>query len=184
MLYLESLLSSKQIQYSKVKELFSLHPTLLNEYQSQITEIFSRKSTEIDNSQINFFSRLSRELNIAIDLQHLDIKNISINGFTRNALNSGVRTETVKEADAQIPSPKTTEKRTEHESNNLADLEEFIDFIDPNMIDDSRFLALLRKYRTEDLSPEEYVSWVEENYKKQIEQTSIEPVDNTEETIR
>ena len=52
------------------------------------------------------------------------------------------------------------------------------------MIDDSRFLALLRKYRTEDLSPEEYVSWVEENYKKQIEQTSIEPVDNTEETIR
>lgn len=184
MLYLESLLSSKQIQYSKVKELFSLHPTLLNEYQSQITEIFSRKSTEIDNSQINFFSRLSRELNIAIDLQHLNVKNISINGFTRNALNSGVRTETVKEADAQIPSPKTTEKETEQESNNLADLEEFIDFIDPNMINDSRFLALLRKYRTEDLSPEEYVAWVEESYKKQIEQINIEPVDKTEETIR
>lgn len=184
MLYLESLLSSKQIQYSKVKELFSLHPTLLNEYQSQITEIFSRKSTEIDNSQIDFFSRLSRELNIAIDLQHLNVKNISINGFTRNALNSGVRTETVKEADAQIPSPKTTEKETEQESNNLADLEEFIDFIDPNMINDSRFLALLRKYRTEDLSPEEYVAWVEESYKKQIEQTTIEPIDKTEETIR
>lgn len=184
MLYLESLLSSKQIQYSKVKELFSLHPTLLNEYQSQITEIFSRKSTEIDNSQINFFSRLSRELNIAIDLQHSNVKNISINGFTRNALNSGVRTETVKEADAQISSPRITEKETEQESNNLADLDEFIDFIDPNMINDSRFLALLRKYRTEDLAPEEYVAWVEKNYKKQIEQTSIEPVDNTEETIR
>lgn len=119
-----------------------------------------------------------------VQTNKIDEKNISINRFTRNALNSGVRTETVKEADTQLPSPKTTEKGTEQKSNNLADLEEFIDFIDPNMIDDSRFLALLRKYRTEDLSPEEYVSWVEENYKKQIEQTSIEPVDNTEETIR
>lgn len=40
MLYLESLLSQKQIQYFKVKELFSIHPTLLDEYQSQIAEIF------------------------------------------------------------------------------------------------------------------------------------------------
>ena len=57
MLYLESLFLSKQFQYFKVKDLFSLLPTLLNEYSSQISEIFSRKSSEIDDSQISFFSR-------------------------------------------------------------------------------------------------------------------------------
>ena len=57
MLYLESLFLSKQFQYFKIKDLFSLLPTLLNEYSSQISEIFSRKSSEIDDSQISFFSR-------------------------------------------------------------------------------------------------------------------------------
>lgn len=57
MLYLESLFLSKQFQYFKIKDLFSLLPTLLNEYSSQILEIFSRKSSEIDDSQISFFSR-------------------------------------------------------------------------------------------------------------------------------
>ena len=79
MLYLESLLSQKQIQYFKVKELFSMHPTLLNEYQSQITEIFSRKSVEIDDSQINFFNRLSSELNIKPE--STNIHNIPMNKF-------------------------------------------------------------------------------------------------------
>lgn len=72
MLYLESLLSGKQIQYFKVKQLFYTHPTLLDEYQAQITEIFSRKSTEIDNSQTNFFNGLLRELNIDINSQSLN----------------------------------------------------------------------------------------------------------------
>ena len=57
MLFLESLFLSKQFQYFKIKDLFSLLPTLLNEYSSQISEIFSRKSSEIDDSQISFFSR-------------------------------------------------------------------------------------------------------------------------------
>ena len=180
MLYLESLLSQKQIQYFKVKELFSIHPTLLNEYQSQITEIFSRKSVEIDDSQINFFNRLSSELNINLQTT------IPMNEFARNALNNGVRTQTVKGADEQLPSVRDTnnEKEQEQESNNLADLDEFVDFIDPEMINDSRFLSLLRKYRTLDMSPADYVEWVESNYKKQIEQTNIEPVDKTEDTIR
>lgn len=184
MLYLESLLSQKQIQYFKVKELFSIHPTLLNEYQTQIAEIFSRKSAEIDDSQMNFFNRLSSELNI--NLQSTNIQNIPMNEFARNALNNGVRAQTVKEVDEQLPSIRTanTEKKQEQESNNLSDLDEFIEFINPEMINDSRFLALLRKYRTLDMSPEEYVEYVEEHYKKQIEITNIEPVDKTEDMIR
>lgn len=184
MLYLESLLSQKQIQYFKVKELFSIHPNLLSEYQPEITEIFSRKSAEIDDSQMNFFSRLSSELNI--NLQSTNIHNIPMNEFARNALNNGVRAQTVKEVDEQLPSIRTanTEKEQEQESNNLTDLNEFIEFIDPEMINDSKFLALLRKYRTLDMSPEEYVEYVEEHYKKQIETTNIEPVDKTEDTIR
>ena len=184
MLYLESLLSKKQIQYFKVKELFSAHPTLLSEYQPQITEIFSRKATEIDNSQINFFNRLASELNIDIDSQSLNVKNVSINEFTRSALNNGVRTETVKEIDEQIQPVQMAEESKDQAANSLTDLDEFVEFIDPKMINDSRFLALLRKYKTDDMSPEEYVEWIEENYKKQIEQTNIEPVDKTEETIR
>lgn len=184
MLYLESLLSQKQIQYFKVKELFSIHPTLLNEYQTQIAEIFSRKSAEIDDSQMNFFNRLSSELNI--NLQSTRIKNIPMNKFARNALNNGVRSQTVKEVDEQLPSVsmQNNENEQEQESHNLADLEEFIEFISPEMINDSRFLALLRKYRTLDMSPDEYVEYIEEHYKKQIEETDVEPVDKTEDTIR
>lgn len=76
------------------------------------------------------------------------------------------------------------EESKDQAANSLTDLDEFVEFIDPKMINDSRFLALLRKYKTDDMSPEEYVEWIEENYKKQIEQTNIEPVDKTEETIR
>lgn len=172
MLYLESLLSQKQIQYFKVKELFSIHPTLLDEYQSQIAEIFSRKSVELDDSQINFFNRLSSELNVKV--QSPNIPNIQMNKLVRNALNNGARDKTVKEVDEQIPFAK----------NNLADLDEFIEFIDPKMVNDSRFLALLRKYKTLDMSPEEYVECVENHYKKQIETTNVEPIDKTEDRIR
>lgn len=184
MLYLESLLSQKQIQYFKVKELFSTHPTLLDEYQSQITEIFSRKSVEIDDSQMNFFNRLSSELNIKIE--SANTQNMSMNEFTKNALNNGVRTQTVKEVDERLPSVRmlNDEKGQEEESNNLADLDDFIEFISPEMINDSRFLALLRKYRTLDMSPDEYVEYVEEHYKKQIEKVNIESVDKTDDTIR
>ena len=172
MLYLESLLSQKQIQYFKVKELFSIHPTLLDEYQSQIAEIFSRKSVELDDSQINFFNRLSSELNVKV--QSPNIPNIQMNKLVRNALNNGARDKTVKEADEQIP----------FATNNLADLDEFIEFIDPKMVNDSRFLALLRKYKTLDMSPEEYVEYVENHYKKQIETTNVEPIDKTEDRSR
>ena len=184
MLFLESLLSQKQIQYFKVKELFSLHPTLLNEYQSQITEIFSRKSVEIDDNQMNFLNRLSSELNIK--LKSTSIHNIPMNEFAKNALNNGVRARTVKDADEKLPSARISNNKKEQEqtSNNLADLDEFIEFISPEMINDSRFLALLRKYRTLDMSPEEYVEYVEEHYKKQIDTTNIEPVDKIEDTIR
>lgn len=184
MLYLESLLSQKQIQYFKVKELFSAHPTLLDEYQSQIAEIFSRKSVEIDDSQMNFFNRLSSELNIK--LEGTNIHNIPMNEFAKNALNNGVRAQTVKEADEKLPSTRISNNKKEQEqaSNNLADLDEFIEFINPEMINDSRFLALLRKYKILDMSPEEYVEYVEERYKKQIDTTNIETVDKIEDTIR
>lgn len=172
MLYLEGLLSQKQIQYFKVKELFNIHPTLLDEYQSQIAEIFSRKSIEIDDSQINFFNRLSSELHVKVESSN--ISNIPINKLVRNALNNGARDKTVKEADEQIPSA----------TNKLADLDEFIEFIDPEMINDSKFLALLRKYQTLDMSPKEYVEYVENHYKKQIETPNVEPIDRTEDTIR
>ena len=52
------------------------------------------------------------------------------------------------------------------------------------MVNDSRFLALLRKYKTLDMSPEEYVEYVENHYKKQIETTNVEPIDKTEDRIR
>lgn len=172
MLYLESLLSQKQLQYFKVKELFMLHPTLLDEYQSQIAEVFSRKSVELDDSQIIFFNRLSSELNVKV--QSPNIPNIQMNKLVRNALNNGARDKTVKEADEQIP----------FVTNNLADLDEFIEFIDPKMVNDSRFLALLRKYKTLYMSymdPQEYVEYVENYYKKQIETTNVEPIDKTEE---
>lgn len=94
--------------------------------------------------------------------------------MVRNALNNGARDKTVKEADEQIPSA----------TNKLADLDEFIEFIDPEMINDSKFLALLRKYQTLDMSPKEYVEYVENHYKKQIETPNVEPIDRTEDTIR
>lgn len=93
-----------------------------------------------------------------------------MNKLVRNALNNGARDKTVKEADEQIP----------FATNNLDDLDEFIEFIDPKMVNDSRFLALLRKYKTLDMSPEEYVEYVENHYKKQIETTNVEPIDKTE----
>ena len=97
-----------------------------------------------------------------------------MNKLVRNALNNGARDKTVKEADEQIPFAK----------NNLADLDEFIEFIDPKMVNDSRFLALLRKYKTLDMDPQEYVEYVENDYKKQIETTNVEPIDKTEDRIR
>lgn len=117
MLYLESLLSQKQIKYIKVKELFALHPTLLSEYKSQITEIFSRKSTEIDNSQMSTFNRLSSELDI-------NTQDIPMSEFVRNALENAVPEQTVKEADEQLLSGRTanTEKEQEQNPNNLTDL--------------------------------------------------------------
>ena len=149
MLYLESLLSQKRIQYFKVKELFSIHPTLLSEYQSQITNIFLRKSADIDDSQINIFHRLASELNISL-------------------------------SDEKLPPDVNLQGQDE---NNFADLDEFIEFISPELINDSRFLALLRKYRAVDLPPEEYVEWVEKGYKKQIETTDIDPVDEIDNNI-
>ena len=160
MLYLESLLSQDQLQYIKIKELFSLHPTLLNEYQSQITELFSRKSTELHNSQMNFFKRLSKELNV--NKQSTRTKNIPMNEFVKNALNNGVQQQTVEEVDEEF------------------DLNEFIEFIDPELINEPRFLELLKKYRILDMPPEEYVECVEEQYKRQIEITDIEPVEEIE----
>lgn len=80
MLYLESLLSKKQIAYPKVKQLFSMHPTLLSEYQAQITEIFTRKAQEIDSSQRNLFNRLSSELSINVQSQDEKIKHLKISG--------------------------------------------------------------------------------------------------------
>lgn len=121
MLYLESLLSQKQIQYFKVKELFSMHPTLLNEYQSQITEIFSRKSVEIDDSQINFFNRLSSELNIKPE--STNIHNIPMNKFVKNAIlenaieatEKGTRTEQINE---QVSNIRNEIERAKEQMNN------------------------------------------------------------------
>ena len=120
-LYLESLLSQKQIQYFKVKELFSMHPTLLNEYQSQITEIFSRKSVEIDDNQINFFNRLSSELNIK--LESTNIHNIPMNKFVKNAIlekaieatEKGTRTEEINE---QVGTIRNEIERAKEQMNN------------------------------------------------------------------
>lgn len=80
MLYLESLLSKSQIPYMKVKEIFNMHPTLLREYHDQITEVFTRKSTEIDSSQRNIFNRLLSELNINVQRQDESIKHLKISG--------------------------------------------------------------------------------------------------------
>lgn len=112
MLYLESLLSSKPIRYFKVKEIFNTHPTLLNEYQTQIAEIFSRKSDEIDSSQISFLNRLLSELKIDIP----NPQNISIVELTRNALNNGVRTENVEEAEKQIQPTQMVKRDKEQET--------------------------------------------------------------------
>ena len=62
----------------------------------------------------------------------------------------------------------TAENNKEPQANSLVDLDEFIEFIDPERINDSRFLAILIKYRTEHMSLEEYVEWVEANYEKII----------------
>lgn len=182
MLYLESLLSRKQIGYRETKNLFIDHPALLKEYQDQITEIFSRKLLEIDDSQINYFNRLADELNIK--LQSARARKLPMEQFVKNALNNGARTGTVKEANEQMPTKQAMKNDEEQQANSFADLDEFVDFIDPKLINDTRFLSLLRKYKRNDMHPEDYVEWMEMNYKKENEQTDEEQVDQTEDGIR
>ena len=98
-----------------------MHPTLLNEYQSQITEIFSRKSVEIDDSQINFFNRLSSELNIKPE--STNIHNIPMNKFVKNAIlenaieatEKGTRTEQINE---QVSNIRNEIERAKEQMNN------------------------------------------------------------------
>ena len=88
-----------------------------------------------------------------------------MNQFVRNALNSGAHDRTVKQADEQIP----------------PDLEVLIDFIDPERINDMRFLAFLKEYKNPFMFPEEYVEYIESHYDK-ID--SHEKIDNPEDRIR
>lgn len=184
MLYLESLLSQKDINFLKVKELFSLHPTLLNEYKIQIEEIFSRKTAKINDNQMHLFNRLSSELNI--NLQSASIQNMQVKENSSNKVQNGG----INRIDKTLPSVKgKTEKKKDDKSNNLPDLAEFIEFISPELINDSKFLALLRKYSGlfYDMTPEEYVEYMEWRYQDlndSKEKPNIELVDKTEDTIR
>lgn len=80
MLYLESLLSKKQLPYMQIKTLFNMHPKLLSEYSEQIAEVFTRKLSEIESSQRNFFNRLSNDLNINIQCPGKNIDHLRISG--------------------------------------------------------------------------------------------------------
>ena len=67
----------------------------------------------------------------------------------------------------------------------MADLDDLIDFIDPNLIQDQRYLNYLRHYRdTIDLPPEQYVERLEKHYKEQYGKVDIEHTEETDETIR
>lgn len=146
-------------------------------YQEKLNELIEKRDSitsamEQVHAGTQFFQ---------IDLQNEEQRNgtssKSIISSAVEATEKSTRTGKINEQTQQI-------KEQEEQNRELSDLEEFIDFIDPQRINDSRFLALLRKYRTEDMSPEEYVEWIEENHQEQIEQTNIEPIDETEEVIR
>lgn len=146
-------------------------------YQEKLNKLIEKRDSitsamEQVHAGTQFF-----QINLQNEEQRNGTSSKSIISSAVEATEKSTRTGKINEQTQQI-------KEQEEQNRGLSDLEEFIDFIDPQRINDSRFLALLRKYRTEDMSPEEYVEWIEENYQKQIEQTNIEPIDETEEVIR
>lgn len=165
MLYLEDLLSRKQIQESKVISLFTQHPTLMQEYTADISEIFFRKSNEIDKKQETVLKKIAKQLNINI---------------SNPIIQSGVKATEEQTKTSQINAEIDNIHQQEEQNKSLADLDEFIEFIDPVLIQDKRFMETLRKYKNshaELMSAEEYVEWVEEGYRKTLEGEHSEKVD-------
>ena len=167
MLYLEDLLSRKQIQPSKVIGLFEQHPSLAQEYSADILDIFTRKSSEIDKNQETILQDLAKKLNITIP-----------NSIIQSGVEAGIEANTTT---SQINGQTQTIREQEQINQLLEELDDCVEFLDTNQMQDRMYLEILKRHRDFYDDPYDAVKIADSEYERILKKENSDKVEETDE---
>lgn len=168
MLYLEDLLSRKQIQPSKVIGLFEQHPSLAQEYSAEIVDIFTRKSSEIGKNQETILQDLAEKLNITIP-----------NSMIQSGVEAGIEANTTT---SQINGQTQTIREQEQINQLLEELGDCVEFLDTNQMQDRMYLEILKRHRDFYDDPYDAVAIADSEYERICKKENSDKVEETDET--